>query len=239
MNDRTSAETRALILQEQIFITCAAIFIASLVTCNLIFQKFFYWDFFGLYTFEISVGILPYPITFLVTDIVSEIYGKRRADQIVITGFIASIFVMGIVMLAQFVPQTEWSPISDETFSKVFGLSLPAVFASMVAYLSAQFIDVRLFHFWKRLTKGRHLWLRNNASTICSQFVDTAAVLFLLCVTGVIAWERFSGLLINGFLFKVMWALFDTPIFYILNYYLRKMMHLGPYEEISPQRRFA
>ncbi|MGC9327296.1 MAG: VUT family protein, partial [Candidatus Hinthialibacter sp.] len=86
-----------------------AVFIASLVACNLIFQKFFHWtltvrlfDWTLIhYTFELSVGILPYPITFLVTDIVSEIYGKRRADQIVVSGFIASIFVMLIVLLAQ------------------------------------------------------------------------------------------------------------------------------------------
>lgn len=228
-----------LALQERVFIVCAGIFIASLVTCNLIFQKFFTWSPFGLYTFELSVGLIPYPITFLVTDIVSEIYGRKRADQIVVSGFIASIFVMGLILVAQAVPETAWSPVSSEEFTKVFGLFGPAVFASMCAYLTAQFIDIRLFHFWKRLTKGRHLWLRNNASTICSQFVDTSMVITILCITGTIEWERWSGLVVNGFLFKVMIAFIDTPFFYLANWQLRKMMHLGPYEEISEQQSLA
>ncbi|MAM45451.1 MAG: hypothetical protein CMJ91_02025 [Planctomycetes bacterium] len=208
-------------LRDRLFLILAGIFIASLVSCNLIFQKFFTWTPFDLYTFEISVGILPYPITFLVTDIISELYGKRKADQVVISGLIASVFVSLLVVVANAVPQTAWSPVGDETFSKVFGLNAPAVFASMIAYLSAQFIDIRLFHFWKKLTKGRHLWLRNNGSTIVSQLVDTGAVLLLLCAFGVIGWERFGGLLLNGFLFKVLVALFDTPLFYIAVWYLK------------------
>ena len=164
----------------RLYIILSGIFIASLVACNLIFQKFFHWSVFGIYTFEISVGILPYPITFLVTDIVSEIYGRKKANQLVTTGFIASLFVMLITLIAQSVPATTWSPVNDETFSNVFGLFGPAVFASMSAYLLAQFIDIRIFHFWKKMTYGKHLWLRNNASTIFSQFIDTFSV---LCAT--------------------------------------------------------
>ena len=107
----------------------------------------------------------------------------------------------------------------------------PAVFASMVAYLIAQFIDIRIFHFWKRLTKGKHLWLRNNGSTIISQLVDTASVLFLLCITGVIEWSRFPGLLENGFIFKVMVAFLDTPLFYLGVWYLKPKVHDDPDEK--------
>ena len=211
-------------LRDRLFLILAGIFIASLVSCNLIFQKFFSWTPFGLYTFEISVGILPYPITFLVTDIISELYGKRKADQVVISGLVASVFVSLLVLLANAVPQTSWSPVSNETFSAVFGLNGPAVFASMVAYLSAQFIDIRIFHFWKKMTNGRHLWLRNNGSTIASQLVDTGAVLLLLCSFDVIAWERFGGLLVNGFLFKMLIALLDTPLFYAAVWYLKPLI---------------
>jgi len=211
-------------LRDRLFLILAGIFIAALVSCNLIFQKFFSWTPFGLYTFEISVGILPYPVTFLVTDIISELYGKRKADQVVISGLIASVFVSLLVLLANAVPQTSWSPVSNETFSTVFGLNGPAVLASMVAYLSAQFIDIRVFHFWKKKTNGRHLWLRNNGSTIASQLVDTGAVLLLLCSFDVIAWERFGGLLVNGFLFKMLIALLDTPLFYAAVCYLKPLI---------------
>ena len=217
--------------KNRLYLILAGIFIASLVCSNLIFQKFFTWTPFGIYTFEISVGILPYPITFLVTDLISELFGKKKADQVVFAGLAASIFVMGIILLADAVPQTEWSPVDSETFNSVFGLFGPAVFASMVAYLTAQFIDIRMFHFWKRLTKGKHLWLRNNASTIVSQFVDTAAVLSLLCLAGVIEWSRFLPLLENGFLFKVLVALLDTPIIYGVIHLLKGKIDIAPYQE--------
>ncbi len=216
--------------QHRLYLILTGIFIASLVSANLIFQKFFSWTPFGLYTFELSVGILPYPVTFLVTDLISELYGKKKADQVVLSGLVASVFVMGVVMVANAVPQTEWSPVNNETFSKVFGLFGPAVFASMVAYLTAQFIDIRVFHFWKRLTKGKHLWLRNNGSTVVSQLVDTSAVLILLCTAGAIEWVQFWPLLANGFLFKVLVALFDTPLFYLGVWALKDKVHGDPDE---------
>ncbi len=215
-----------------IYLVLAAIFIASLVSCNLIFQKFFSWNPFGWFNFELSVGILPYPVTFLVTDIISEIYGLKRANQVVKVGLVATVFTMMVVAVADWAPATDWSPVSDEQFSKVFGLTGVAVGASMTAYLLAQFIDVRLFHFWKRLTKGKYLWVRNNFSTITSQFVDTASVLLLLCGLGAIEWNRFGDLLLNGFLFKVIVALFDTPFFYVATWLFRKKFGLRLGEEI-------
>ena len=217
--------------KDRLYLILAGIFIASLVSCNLIFQKFFTWSPFGIYTFEISVGILPYPITFLATDLISELYGQKKADQVVISGLIASVFIMIVVLIANAVPSTSWSPVNDDIFQKVFGLQGLAVFASMIAYLSAQFIDVRVFHFWKKLTKGKHLWLRNNGSTIVSQFVDTATVLILLSATGAIGWDRFIPLLENGFLFKVLVALVDTPIIYAVIYGLKGKIEIAHYDE--------
>lgn len=220
-------------LKWSLFMLLSAIFIAALVTSNLIFQKFFTWTPFGLYTFEISVGILPYPITFLVTDIISEIYGKRRANQVVLSGLFASLFVLVIILIADAVPQTVWSPVGDSQFHHVFGLFGPAVMASMVAYLAAQFIDIRVYHFWKQLTGGRHLWLRNNGSTIFSQLIDTSLVLLLLSATGAIEWSRFWGLLESGFLFKVLVALLDTPLLYGATWLLRRRFNLQMGQEIE------
>ena len=210
-------------------------FIAALVASNLIFQKFFYWDAFGLYRFELSVGILPYPITFLITDVISEIYGRKKANQVVIAGIFASFFSMGILLVANYLPAIANSPISNDTFTQVFGLSPIAVLASMLAYLIAQFVDIRIFHFWKRLTKGKHLWLRNNFSTFASQFIDTFTVLFLLCSFKVLPWEMFSSLLVSGFLFKVLVALLDTPILYAIVYLFRSRFKLGIRDEIKLQ----
>ncbi len=220
-------------LANLIYLILAALFIASLVASNLIFQKFFYWEPFGGYRFEISVGILPYPITFLITDILSEIYGKKKANQVVIAGIFASFFSMLIILVADFTPAIDNSPINDETFHQVFGLSAIAVFASMVAYLFAQFIDIKIFHFWKQLTKGKHLWLRNNFSTFTSQFIDTFTVLFLLCSFKILPWNMFNSLLISGFVFKVIVAALDTPILYGMVFLFRKKFNLKVGEEIS------
>ena len=237
-------------VQNRLYLILSGIFIASLVSSNLIFQKFFFWTPFeflhqeggrGLfswlstYTFELSVGILPYPITFLVTDIISEIYGRNKANQVVMSGFIASIFIMVVVLLGDMASATDWSPVSNETFHDVFGLFGPAVFASMTAYLIAQFIDIRMFHFWKTLTKGKHLWLRNNGSTIFSQLVDTSSVLLLLCYFGVLEWGKFGILFMNGFIFKVFIAAIDTPFFYIFSYLLRKSFGLKLGEDLNSE----
>ena len=221
------------LLANNIYLVLAALFITSLAVSNLIFQKFFSWNFFGFYTFEISVGILPYPLTFLITDLISEIYGKRKANQVVITGIFASFFSLLIIFISNIVPATTWSPVSNVMFTKVFGFSMVAVFSSMIAYLLAQFVDIRIYHFWKNYTKGKHLWLRNNFSTVTSQFLDTFSVLFLLCSFGVIEWNLFSKLLISGFLFKVLVALFDTPFLYIAVYFFRRKFHLKMGEEIQ------
>ncbi len=223
----------------KIYFYLGALFITSLVVSNLIFQKFFFWKPFGDITvfgaplFELSVGILPYPITFLITDLISEIYGKKKANQVVTAGIFASFFSMGIVLLGDYVPAIKGSPINNEVFSGVFALSPIAVLASMIAYLFAQYIDIALYHFWKKITNGKHLWLRNNFSTFASQFVDTFTVVLLLCVFKVLPWEMFYGLLISGFLFKILIAFLDTPLLYFFVYILRKRFNLNITQEIE------
>lgn len=209
-----------------LYLILASLFITSLVTSNLIFQKFFHWNPFGIFEFELSVGIIAYPITFLVTDIISELYGRKKATRVVQAGIFASAFALLIVVVSTEAPATIWSPIDDATFKKVFGFTFIAVGASLAAYLLAQFLDVQVFHFWKRLTKGKHLWLRNNFSTFTSQLVDTGTVLLLLCSFGVIEWKLFGVLLLNGYLFKVMFALFDTPIIYTVVHFTKKYFGL-------------
>lgn len=226
------------ILANQIYLILVALFIASLVTSNLIFQKFFYWypfhlEIFDVKLFEVSVGLLPYPITFLITDILSEIYGKKKANDAVIAGIFASLFSLFIIYISKNVPATSWSPINDVTFNNVFGATPLAVFASMAAYLFAQFVDIKVYHFWKRFTKGKHLWLRNNFSTFSSQFIDTLTVLVLLCSFHIIAWSNFLGLLVSGVIFKVAIASLDTPLLYLVVCAFRKRFNLKATDEID------
>jgi uncharacterized integral membrane protein (TIGR00697 family) len=230
--------SKDLILARRLYLILGLLFVTSLIVSNLIFKKFFYYypfnsSLFGVKLFEISVGILPYPITFLITDLISEIYGKKKANEVVFGGIIASFFAMGIIYISNIVPATIWSPVSDEMFSTVFGSTSIAVISSMLAYLFAQFVDIQIYHFWKSVTKGKHLWLRNNFSTFLSQFIDTATVLILLCSFGEIQWRLFSGLLLAGFLFKVIIAALDTPILYIFVFFIRKRFKLEIDQEIE------
>ena len=225
-------------LAAKIYLYLAALFITSLVVSNLIFQKFFFWypfqgEVFGIRLFELSVGILPYPLTFLITDLISEIYGKKAANRVVTAGIFSSFFSMGILLLADYVPAIENSPVDDVTFEKVFSLSPLAVLASMIAYLIAQFVDIRIYHFWKKLTKGRLLWLRNNFSTFASQFLDTFSVIMLLSIFGILPWDLFFGLVLSGFIFKIIVAALDTPLLYLFVWLFRKKFELKIGEEIS------
>lgn len=204
-----------------VFLVLAAVFLSSLITCNLIANKFVTVDL-GFKTFLLSAGVLPYPITFLATDLLSEVYGKRRANQVVFSGFAALAFALLALWLGgQFQAPPGTAGVDDATYDVVFRNSGRVIAASMTAYLFAQFFDVRLFHFWKGLTRGKHLWLRNNASTIVSQLLDTTLVVLVLFVGVWPAGQIFQAIL-DGWLFKTLVALLDTPLFYVGTWVLQR-----------------
>ena len=226
---RETAPNRA----ERLYLLLAGIFLGALVMTNAIAGKFFV--FFGQ---ELSCGIIAYPVTFLVTDLISELYGRERATLVVKVGFVVSVFVTLVVWIANLAPIYDRSPVSDEAFNMVFGLLPGIVFGSMIAYLTAQFIDVQLFEFWRDLTNGRHLWLRNNASTVFSQLVDTILVVSIALVlwpvvdnnpaTTPIDGETWRGIIIGQYLFKAAIALLDTPLFYLSTAGLKRWIEDAP-----------
>lgn len=221
-----------LLLARRIYLLLAALFIAALVTCNIIANKFVTIDlwFLGIYT--ISVGVLPYPITFLITDVLSEVYGRKRTNDVVLSGFIVSLFVLFLLWLGSVFPAIDNSPVKDDYYNVVFKNTWRVMGASMVAYLSAQFLDVRLFHFWKRVTKGKMLWVRNNFSTITSQFVDTVLVVSIIFV-GSLSFQTIGSYILDGWLFKVICAVGDTVLIYIIMYVLKNLFGLKHGQEIK------
>ena len=211
--------------KDQLYIFLCAIFISSLITCNLIANKFVTVDL-GFKVFIVSAGILPYPLTFLVTDLISELYGQKKANIVVFSGFVASMFVLLFLWLGGQFNAIPSSIVNDDTYNAVFQNAWRIIAASMIAYLFAQFIDVRIFHFWKRLTNGNHLWLRNNGSTIASQLIDTTLVVIILFV-GV--WEsgQIVSAIIDGWLFKMLMAAIDTPIIYAIIHLLKGKVEIA------------
>lgn len=174
----------------------------------------------------LTSGILTYPITFLLTDLVAEIWGKKRADLMVVLGFVMSLLMLAIVQIAvPLTPSPAWvnAQLGFETsadlqraFQATFHYPGILLGASMTAYLVAQLFDVRLYHFWWRITRGRHMWLRNNGSTLISQLVDTIIVnsIFLRWGLG-LEWSLIIEIIIAVYLCKVFLAACDTPLIYL------------------------
>ncbi len=210
-----------------------ALFIGALVMTNAIAGKFFL-----LFGYPLSAGIMAYPITFLITDLISEIYGLKKANLLVKAGFLVSVFVTLIVILANRALIYDRSPVDQESFHMVFGLMPGIVFGSMLAYLSAQFFDVRVFEFWRKLTKGKYLWIRNNASTMLSQMLDTVVVVTVALYlwplldanskTVPIDWLLWKKIVIGQYLFKAALALLDTPFFYTGVFLLKRWISSDP-----------
>jgi uncharacterized integral membrane protein (TIGR00697 family) len=229
--DQNDIGTKVKYRSFMLYVLLGGLFITALVACNLIANKFVTVNL-GFYTFVLSAGVLPYPLTFLITDILSEIYGRSKTNMVVLVGFVASLFVLLILWMGGQFDSIPNSPVTNEYYNTVFQNSWRVILASMVAYLIAQLIDVRMFHFWKRLTKGKKLWLRNNASTVVSQLVDTTLVVLVLFVGREDA-DTMAGYIRDGWFFKAICALVDTLFIYIIVGYIRKVFCLKIGEEVD------
>ena len=164
-----------------------------------------------------TAGGIGYAVTFLATDIISELFGKRRATQAVNTGFIVLLVSTLLFYIAIILPHADYWPW-QEGFKSIFGSSLRITIAGLIAYAVSQNHDVWAFHFWKKVTRGKHLWLRNNLSTISSQFID--AVIFIpLAFYGVFP---IIPVILGQFIIKSTIAFLDTPIIYAIVHYARK-----------------
>ncbi len=233
--------------RERVFLVFAGVFLASMAMLNVIgITRFIH-----IGPLALAVGVLPYPLTFLCTDFISEFYGRRRANFVVAVGLLVNGLVLGTLWLGDRLPavdsslQPPWQSLSlaepvalpdgelvhgdTQLFHLIYGCMRGAVLASMFAYMAAQFCDVYLFHFWKRVTRGRHLWLRNNASTMVSQLVDATTVILITFgasyLAGDMSLDDLFKLIRDNYLFKVVVAALDTIPFYIgvrvLRSYLR------------------
>lgn len=243
------------IRQERVFIILTAFFLGAMTLLNVIgITRFVH-----LGPLALAVGVLPYPLTFLCTDLISELYGKQRANFVVWVGLALNAFVIFVLYIAHLIPsvdsslQPPWQTLflsqpvalasgrvvegQIEVFDIIYACTAGSVFASMIAYVAAQFCDVWLYHFWKNLTKGRHLWLRNNFSTLISQLVDSVAVILITFgaafFSGTMTVTALAGLMMSNYLFKMVAALVDTLPFYVSVIYLRRYLGLSPNEDLS------
>jgi uncharacterized PurR-regulated membrane protein YhhQ (DUF165 family) len=242
--------------RERTFLVLAGIFLCAMTLLNVIGIT----RFVQLGPMALAVGVLPYPLTFLCTDLICELYGKARANFLVTVGLGLNFFILFVLLLGNTIPAVPaenmppWqilqlaAPValpngqvveqSVGLYQLIYATTSGAVFASMLAYIAAQYCDVQLFHFWKRVTRGKYLWVRNNFSTLGSQLVDSVMVISVTFgaafLRGDVAFKTLLVLIASNYLFKATVALLDTGPFYLGVHYLRKYLHLAPNEIAVP-----
>lgn len=246
MFNHSTLENKYTFRREAVFVVLSGLFVGSLAMLNilglsrLIDLSFTIRD--VKVPFMVFVGVLPYPITFLCTDFISELYGRKRANMVVWVGLMMNGWVLFILWFAGKLPEDP--QMNSDAFFRIRELTFGATASSMIAYLTAQFVDVHIFHFLKKLTKGKHLWLRNNGSTLTSQLIDSIAVV-LITYYGAKAIDLhpdthvFSFLLIliaSNYMFKMVSALLDTIPFYIGVKWLSKFLDIDPNKDYREEK---
>ncbi|MEM9620068.1 MAG: queuosine precursor transporter [Pseudomonadota bacterium] len=242
--------------RQRVFLILSGIFLGTLALLNVLgISRFIDLSFevFGMrIPMVVAIGVLPYPVTFLCTDLISELFGEKKARDMVWVGLLLNVWVIFLLWLGGVLPGFETidpqtgAPELDAAgrqpvFFEIRQLAFGAVAASMLAYMAAQFCDVRLFHFWKKLTAGKHLWLRNNASTMVSQIVDTTAVILIThfyaralpIVEADPLWPQLLVFILSGYVFKLVVAALDTGPVYLAVKYLRPYLGLKGTEEAT------
>jgi len=193
---------------ENKFAFLTAIFVIALGASNIIASKVV-----TIFGFSAPAGIIVYPLTFMVTDVVSEAFGKKKAQWVVWTGFTMMLLLLAIIKVAVLLPPASFYA-GQQAFQSIFNASFRIILASLAAYIVSQSCDITLFHFLRKLTNVRFLWLRNNASTMASQLIDT--ILFILIAFyGVYDFQVCLQLIGGQVLFKFLFAIIDTPFVYI------------------------
>ena len=250
--------------RERVFLVLSGLFLGTLAMLNILGISRFIklaevtTDGGATLTFAIAIGVLPYPLTFLCTDFISEFYGRKRANFVVFVGLLLNIWVVFVMWLGGVLPGFETiDPATGEivrdaagrlpVFFEVRALTFGAVTASMIAYMAAQFCDVYVFHFWKRVTRGKLLWVRNNGSTMISQLVDTTAVILITHYYAhalPVDSERSMGpqlalFIMTGYAFKFGVAALDTIPFYLGVKWLSEYLEIDPAREHEIDRESA
>ncbi len=198
--------------EDRAFILLVSMFVGALVISSVLASKII--TILGLF---VPAGVLAYCITFVVTDVISEIWGKERANRVVFSGFITLLATFLLIRLA-----LAWDAApfwrEQRAFSAILGSTSRIIIASFIAYLASQYHDVWAFHVWRKWTEERHLWLRNTFSTVVSQFIDTLIFITIAFYGSVPVFPLIKG----QYLIKVLIAVLDTPFVYLVVTLIRR-----------------
>ncbi|MDA0874763.1 MAG: queuosine precursor transporter [Bacteroidetes bacterium] len=217
---------------QKLFVVLTAIFLTALVVAEATASKFF--TAFSLpFTIRIlgvefnevvmTAGVIAFPITFIITDLLNEYFGKPGIRFVTWIGMCMIIFEFGLLQVAMGVPTASISPVPDEAFNTVFGASGRIIIGSLTAYGIGQLADISLFHWLRGLTKGRHLWLRATGSTFGSQFIDTFIVL-TVAFFGQLSLGEIVAITLFNYSYKFVIAIVITPVIYGAHYVMDRYL---------------
>jgi len=195
-----------------------ALYITGMIVVNTVGSKII-----SLFGVRVSVGIFFMPVLFLVTDIVGEVKGHEHATLFVRYSIIMLVILFAVTgLFIKIAPHPSWQ--LQEQYQQIFGMSMRMSLASLVSFAVSQTVDVNIFLLFKKLSNGRMLWLRNNLSTMTSQFIDTVIFMFIAFyhMTPTFTAAYVFSLIIPYWLFKVLFALIDTPFCYLGVQWLKK-----------------
>lgn len=227
--------------RQTLYLWLGAIYITSLVLANIIGVKLFRFDLdlggLGSIPVEHTMGMLPFPITFLLTDLINEYYGKRGARRIVFVAFGMAAFAYLLIWISRVAPILEGIPgtATQESFENIFGAASLMYIASLIAFLCGSLLDITLFGFFKRLTRGKMVWLRATGSTVISQLFDSFVVTFVFFYfiplimggqTAEVGW--IIGTALTGYILKFVLAVLITPMIYLGRWIIRAWFGLRP-----------
>lgn len=204
-----------------VFIILAGIFITNAVVAELIGGKLI-----QIGPFVMSIGILPWPIVFLTTDLINEYFGEKGVKKLSLITACLIAYAFIVLLLAINVPAAAGiSPVSDNQFQAVFGQSMWIIVGSIIAFLISQLIDVSVFWFFKNRTGESKIWLRTTGSTIISQLFDSFIVLGIaFWLPGKIDFDTFISSALTGYTFKLCVAVLLTPLIYLGHYLIKKYL---------------
>jgi len=225
---------------QKLYVICAAVFLTALVVAEATASKFF--TAFDLpFTLTIlgqdftrvtmTAGVIAFPITFIVTDLMNEYYGKRGIRFVTYVGMVMIVFEFVLLWIAVEVPVDPESPVTQAAFAEVFGSTQRVIVGSLTAYLLGQLADIFLFHWLRNLTKGKHLWLRATGSTFGSQFIDTFVVLSV-AFFGQLSVQTIIAITLFNYAYKFLIAAGITPIIYLAHYAMDRYLGHDTAEEL-------
>lgn len=200
--------------KQTLYIILSGIFITNAITAELIGGKLIEVN--GV---PMSIGILPWPIVFITTDLINEYFGKQGVKKISIITAILIAYTFFILFFAIKIPSAGISSITKEQFKNVFGQSQLIIIGSIIAFLVSQLIDTTLFHFLKNKTREKLLWLRSTGSTVISQLFDTFIVLGIaFYLPGIMDTNTYIESGFTGYSIKLLIAIAMTPLIYLGHY---------------------